>query len=407
MKFHNAYSMAQCSTSRTTLLTGKYPWKTGWAKHWDVVMWGVGYFDWKRKENMTYARLMRDLGYSTCAVGKWQINDFRLEPECVKKHGFDDWCMWTGCEAKNTAAGHGYDDPYINKSGKNSRKHEGKYGPDCYTDYLIEFMEKNREKPLCMYYPMVLTHGPRHCTPDEPDAEEGLGQHKAMVRYTDKMVGKLVKAMNDIGIRDRTIIIFSTDNGSWRGAVGKRNGQTVHGGKGNKGEPGVCAPFIVNCPGLVPAGVETDALTDFTDLLPTFVELGGGTVPEDLDIDGVSIAPLILGRAKDSPREWIMSMGHDSMNRYSDGIRSSRPFETRVIRDKRYKVSVNYDKKLGRLIDLKNDPWEKRPIKKGSDGYDAVMAKFQAVLDSMPDRDRRMSYEPRAANAWDKKQKDK
>ncbi|MHC4252761.1 MAG: sulfatase-like hydrolase/transferase, partial [Planctomycetota bacterium] len=323
MKFHNAWSMPQCTPSRATLLTGTYPWRNGFVNHWDVPRWGVGYFDWKQKRNTTFARLMKGLGYATCAAGKWQINDFRVEPQAMRKHGFDDWAMWTGYETGNKPSGARYQDPYINTP-DGSRTYEGKFGPDVYTDCLIDFMKRHRDEPMCLYFPMALTHGPLVPTPDEPDVESAIDRHKAMVRYTDKLVGRLVGAIDELGIRDRTIVIFTTDNGSGGRITGSLKGRKVKGGKAKESENGVCEPFIVNCPGLVPAGVETDALTDFTDLLPTFVELGGGKVPGDLTIDGVSFAPVILGKAKDTSREWIMALGHGGAKLDAEGVRGQK-----------------------------------------------------------------------------------
>ena len=403
LTFHNAYSMPQCTPSRATLLTGTYPWRNGFVNHWDVPRWGVGYFDWKQKRNTTFARLMKNLGYATCAAGKWQINDFRIEPQAMRKHGFDDWAMWTGYEAGNKPSGARYANAYIHTP-NGSKTYQGTFGPDVYADHLIRFMQRHRDEPMCLYYPMALTHGPFTATPDEPAVKTRLDKHKAMVRYTDKLVGQLVKALDELGIRQRTIVIFTTDNGSGGGVTGTLKGCKVRGAKGKESEPGVCEPFIVNCPGLVPAGTDTDALTDFTDLLPTFVELGGGKIPDDLTVDGVSIAPVILGKAKDSSREWIMALGHGPAKLDKEGVRGQKAFATRVIRDKRFKVWVSSEKRIIRLHDLQEDPWESRNLL-ASDlaEHRKALQKFQAVLDSLPDRDARPLYEPRAANPWDKK----
>jgi arylsulfatase A-like enzyme len=404
LKFHNAWSMPQCTPSRVALLTGTYPWRNGWVNHWDVPRWGVGYFDWKQKRNTTVASLLQNAGYATTAAGKWQINDFRIDPQAMKHHGFDDWLMWTGYEEGNPPSSQRYADPYVNTpQGSGIRK--GKFGPDLYTDHLIGFMKQNRDKPMFLYHAMALPHTPLVATPDEPGATSNLEKHKAMVRYMDKQVGRLVTALDDLGLRERTLVIFTTDNGSTKGITGTRRDRKVAGAKTEKSEAGVCQPFIVSWPGQVPAGMETDALTDFTDLLPTFVDLAGGKLPDELEIDGVSLAPLILGKAKDTGREWIMAMGHGPARLDEKGIRGIHDFAPRVIRDKHFKVWVNPAKKIERLHDLIDDPWEETNLLDGDldDGQQTALRKFQTVVDALPDRDARPLYEPGAPNPWDKK----
>jgi arylsulfatase A-like enzyme len=225
-----------------------------------------------------------------------------------------------------------------------------------------------------------------------------------MVRYVDKMVGQLVDELDNLSIRDNTIIFFASDNGTDKLITGSLNGKKAPGGKGSYTEDGVGGPFIVNCPGMVPAGTETDALTDLSNMLPTFLELGGGTVPEELVIDGKSIAPLLLGKAKDSNRDWIMALNYGPAKLDKEGIRPGQVFAPRVIRDKQYKVWVSNKRQIERLHDLLEDPAEEKNLlgsKKPE--HKKTFLKFKKIVSTFPKKDGRPLYEPRAKNSWDRK----
>ena len=100
MQFSNAYVMPQCTPTRLSFLTGQYPYRHGWVNHWDVPRWGGGcHYDWNR--NPCISLVMKEAGYKSAIAGKWQINDFRVQPEAMLEIGFDDYCMWTGGEGNN------------------------------------------------------------------------------------------------------------------------------------------------------------------------------------------------------------------------------------------------------------------------------------------------------------------
>ena len=144
-------------------------------------------------------------------------------------------------------------------------------------------------------------------------------------------------------------------------------------------------------------------MTDFSDLLPTFVELSGAKVPDDLRIDGVSIAPLLLGKAKDSPRKWIMALGHGAAKLDEKGVRGKADYTERVIRDKRYKVWVSEERRVSQLYDLRSDPFEENNLIGSTEPeHRAAIRKFQAVVEAMPAKDARPRYVPRKPNPWDK-----
>ena len=402
MSFTNAYSMPQCTPTRATLLTGQYPFRHGWCNHWDVPRWGAGcHFDWKH--NTSFATILKSAGYVSCVVGKWQINDFRVQPLALKHHGFDRWCMWTGFESQNPPSGKRYWDPYIYTDRTPSKTYEGQFGPDIFTDYLIDFMKENRDRPMLMYFPMALTHGPRVHTPDHPEVTSKEDKHHAMVLYTDKLVGRLVDTLEELKLREDTYIFFTTDNGTAGGIRGRMDGREVRGGKGKLTENGPRQPFIVNCPGRVPAGIETDTLTDFTDMLPTFAELAGATLPTDLVLDGYSIAKVIQGKRKDTAREWMLAMGFGAAALDEKGVHPRQEFTNRVIRDKQYKVFV-IDSQITRLHDLRKDPIEAKNLLTSTDpAHRSALKRFQKVLESFPIKDARPRYDPTPPQPWDRK----
>jgi len=384
--------MPQCTPSRVTLLTGQYPNRHGWVNHYDVPRWGHGArFD--AEANPSYAKMLQQAGYETCVAGKWQINDFRLEPEAMVNAGFDAYCMWTGAEGGNEKVSQErYWDPYIHTK-EGSKTYKDEFGEDVFTDFIIDFMGKNKDKPMMVYYPMCLPHGPLTTTPLEPNAPKNE-QHKAMVRYTDEILRKIVKALDDLEIRDNTIIFWTTDNGTSSNIIGHMDGKAVRGGKTYLTENGINAPFIVNAPALIPGGRVSDELIDFTDLLPTFCEFAGVEPDANYTYDGYSFAPVILGKEEQTKRDWMMSLGSHPAKIENGRVVNAFEYRDRVIRDKNYKAYVDTTGVIYELVDVKNDFYEQTNII-DSENADAKKAleKFRDVVKAMPEKDKNPSYQ--------------
>ncbi len=390
--FTNAYSMPQCTPSRITFLTGKYPYNHGWVNHFDVPRWGHGArFDPER--NTTVINLLKDNGYQTCAAGKWQINDFRLEPDAMEKAGFDDYFMWTGVEGGNEAVSQNrYWDPYIHdKAG--SRVYPGSFGPDLFTGHILTFMRKNRDKPMFIYYPMVLTHGPLTTTPAEPDVKSDPAKHQAMVRYTDFLVGSLLNELDSLHIREKTYVFFVTDNGTASNIIGSRDSRAIRGGKTYLTENGVNAPLIISCPGKIPEGERSDVLVDFTDFFPTILELcgTGSTDP----VDGRSFSSVLRNNEQTGQRDWILAMGsHSGKIGDNDRMENWYTYRDRVLRDRKFKVYIDTSGSVNRIFNLEQDPFEEFNLIRSADPeVDSVLTIYEAVIGQLPDTDNQPDYE--------------
>ena len=391
VRFANGFATPLCSPSRVELMTGRYGFRTGWI---NLIGRGQGeelneHF-YPEKER-TFAHVLKAAGYATAVAGKWQLCEFQKHPEHAKECGFDESRCWAWqIDGKQTSR---YWAPVLWENGQLQKMTAEVYGDDLFSDFLIDFMKRHKEGPFFAYYPMALVHAPHIAPPGSPGSEaartaaaqgkRGKGGGKKakrkaaenqadddtivndpanfpdMVVYMDKLVGKMVTALDQLGLRENTLVIFTGDNGTDRKITSKMGDLVVPGGKGTVTEIGAHVPLIASWPGTTPAGKTSLDLIDFSDVMPTLAEVANAKLPVGVTIDGQSFAPQLHGQ-KGTPREWVFTqLSH-----------------RRFARDDRYLLHED-----GRLYDIANDLLEKKDVSSSEQpGIVAAKKRLQAAL---------------------------
>ncbi len=314
MKFTQNYSACTvCSPTRAALMTGKYPARL------HITDWIPGAMpdnpkllvpDWTKYlplEETTLAEVFKAAGYATASIGKWHLATAGSDTYYPDKQGFDVNIAGTDKPQPSTYYAP-WKIPTLSPDGK-----PGDYLTDRLGEEAVKYIERNRDRPFFLYLPHFAVHLPLHGRADlvekyQKKPRAGLrhqnSAYAAMTESLDAAVGRVRAKLDELGLSERTIVIFTSDNG---GRVPTTSNVPLRLGKASAYEGGVRVPLIVHWPGVTRAGSVSDAPVITMDLFPTVVEMAGlPATAARTAIDGVSIVPLLRGgtRATRDPLFW-------------------------------------------------------------------------------------------------------
>jgi arylsulfatase A len=335
VRFTHCYSLPLCTPSRVQLMTGKYGFR-------NYIKFGL-----LDASERTIGNLLRDNGYSTCIVGKWQLGGDKTAPD---HFGFDEYLLWQLTQ-KNSGAR--YRNPLLVENGFVKQYTNNEYGPDRFYEYASDFITRHKDSPFFLYYPMVLTHRPFQPVPGGRDyasvgiKESDTAYFRDMVGYTDKIVGKIMAKIDELGLAEETIVMFTSDNGTYRDIYSTFKSSVVKGNKGYPTSTGTHVPLIVHWKGKI-AHQTINQLVDFTDFYVTLAEVAGVRISNNKPIDGVSFLGQLLQQKNAPVRKFVFG----DYNGLDMGFVAAR-----YAHDKSLKVF-----ETGEVYRIENDPEEKKPL---------------------------------------------
>jgi len=376
MRFTQCYAgSCVCAPSRSVLMTGQHTGHTRIRENKCITggvkdeITGGGCRPSLLPEDITVAEVLKEAGYITAATGKWGLG----APGTTgipTRQGFD---RWFGYLNQNHAVFYYTDYLWRNEKKVILQGNKGgkrrQYTHDLFTDFALDFIRRHRDKPFFLYVAYTIPHFNLEVPGTEPYTDkpwpEKAKVFAAMITRMDRDVGRILRLLEELGIDEKTIVFFTSDNGGAGGGGPMFNSNgSLKGNKGGFDEGGIRVPMVVRWPGKVPAGRVSDAAWYFADVLPTLAELAGLKPPEN--IDGISVLPTLLGEKQPELNERFMYW------------ESPPPKLRQVVRWRNFKARRFGKRGALQLYNLAEDPTEEHNV---ADSHPDIVAMFENYLE--------------------------
>jgi arylsulfatase len=282
---------AVCTASRAALMTGCYPNRVGLQgalNHTST----IGLSD----TEITLPQICKSRGYATAIFGKWHLG--HLPPFSPLRHGFDEFfgTPYSNDNGKQHPVVHDMPPlPLIEQDKVIELEPDQDYFTQRITQHAVSFIQRNKDRPFFLYVPHIMPHVPIHASPAF-HGRTPRGLYGDVIEELDWSVGQILSAIKDAGLDDRTLVIYTSDNGPFL-SYGNHAGSAdpLREGKLTAFEGGMREPCIMRWPGHIPANRTCDEIVSTLDMLPTVAKLIGAEVPKDRIIDGKDAWPLLSG----------------------------------------------------------------------------------------------------------------
>jgi arylsulfatase A-like enzyme len=364
-----------CSPTRASLMTGRYPdlaGVPGVIRTHDQNSWG-----YLRENLATLPQLLKEAGYHTALVGKWHLG---LEsPNIPNERGFDFFHGFLGdmMDDYYTHLRHGFNYMRLNEQEVDPEGH----ATDIFTDWAIEYLtgQKDNTSPFFLYLAYNAPHFPIQppqawldkVQQREPRLSEKRAKNVAFVEHLDDGIGRVMAAVQEMGLTEKTLIIFSSDNGGHLPS-GASNG-ALRGGKQDFYEGGIKVPTCFVWKGQIEAGTRTDNLGLTMDILPTLLEIAGMETPHA--IDGISLLPTMMGETQVTDQRIVYFMRREG-GRYGGLCYYAT-------REGTFKLVQNSPFEPMQLFNLDSDPGERKPLDPASEEFEHLkFAQSQHIRES-------------------------